>query len=120
MELFWNAITTIANSGLFKAGAAAVLAVLQEVSSHPAKSPAVSQWPSIFSGLEVIINRMTLSHRDPGSSTTLYDLLVSLGKGHAANISLADIRMELDYSPGTMLFISGMALEHSVGPWLGG
>ncbi|KAG2121483.1 hypothetical protein DEU56DRAFT_711668, partial [Suillus clintonianus] len=74
-------------------------------------------WPSIFSGLEVIANRLTLSHRDGGGSPTLYDLLVSLGIGHTATLKLADVKAELDYFPGTMLHISGMVLEHSVGPW---
>ncbi|KAG1822963.1 uncharacterized protein BJ212DRAFT_1211751, partial [Suillus subaureus] len=71
-------------------------------------------WLSIFSGLELIVNRVTLSHRDPGGSATLYDLLVSLGKGHHAKITLPDIQAELDYLPGTMLFISGIVLEHVV------
>ncbi|KAG2352438.1 hypothetical protein BDR07DRAFT_1253995, partial [Suillus spraguei] len=77
-------------------------------------------WPSIFSGLEVIVNRVTLSHRDPGGAPTLYDLLVSLGKGHAAKMRLADVQAELDYFPGTMLFICGIILEHSVQPWVDG
>ncbi|KAG2059843.1 hypothetical protein BDR06DRAFT_865312, partial [Suillus hirtellus] len=76
-------------------------------------------WPSIFSGLEIIVNRVTLSHRDPGGSPSLYDLLVSLEKGHVAKLTLADVEAELDYFPGTMVFISGIILEHStsVGPW---
>lgn len=66
------------------------------------------------------MNRVTLSHRDPGGSPSLYDLLVSLGKGHTAKLTLADVEAELDYFPGTMLFISGIILEHSVGPWVSG
>lgn len=116
-ESFWNAITAAAAPGLFQAGAAAISAVLQKLSSEFVKSPAMSQWPSIFSGLEVIVNRTTLSHRDPGGSTTLFDLLVSLGKSHAAKITLPDVQAELDYFPGTMLLISGIVLEHAVGPW---
>jgi hypothetical protein len=47
-------------------------------------------------------------------------MLVSLGTGHTAKITLPDVRAELDYFPGTMLFISGLVLEHAVGPWDGG
>jgi hypothetical protein len=28
-----------------------------------------------------------------------------------------DVQAELDYFPGTMLYISGRVLEYSVGPW---
>ncbi|KAG1771915.1 hypothetical protein EV702DRAFT_976995, partial [Suillus placidus] len=77
-------------------------------------------WPSIFSGLEIIANRVTFSHRDGGGSPSLLDLLVSLGRNHDATLALADLNAELDYSPGTMVYISGRVLEHSVGPWLNG
>ncbi|KAG1826373.1 hypothetical protein EV424DRAFT_1285766, partial [Suillus variegatus] len=77
-------------------------------------------WPSIFSGLEIIANRVTFSHRDAGGSPSLLDLLVSLGRNHHATLALADLKAELDYSPGTMVYISGRVLEHSVGPWLNG
>ncbi|KAG1717283.1 hypothetical protein EDB19DRAFT_1651486, partial [Suillus lakei] len=119
-EFFWNAITAAVAPGLFEAGSAAILGALREVSSKSKKSPAVSQWPSIFSGLEIIANRVTPSHRDGGGAPPLHDLLVSLGIGHTATIKLADVQAELDYFPGTMLYISGIILEHSVGPWVDG
>ncbi|KAG2365844.1 hypothetical protein BDR07DRAFT_1276052, partial [Suillus spraguei] len=49
-------------------------------------------------------------------SPSLLDLLVSLGRNHHATLALADLKAELDYSPGTMVYISGRVLEHSVGP----
>ncbi|KAG2335981.1 hypothetical protein BDR05DRAFT_897390, partial [Suillus weaverae] len=119
-EFFWNAITAAVAPDLFQAGSAAISDALGQVSSNPNKSAAASQWPSIFSGLEVIVNRVTLSHRDPGGAPTLYDLLVSLGIGHTATMKLADVQAELDYFPGTILYIAGKVLEHSVGPWVNG
>ncbi|KAG1851127.1 hypothetical protein F4604DRAFT_1592525, partial [Suillus subluteus] len=74
-------------------------------------------WPSIFSGLEIIANHTTLSHRDVGGAPSLFDLLISLGSGHKAKLVLADVGAELDYYPGTMTFISGKVLQHSIGPW---
>ncbi|KAG2087733.1 hypothetical protein BD769DRAFT_1328164, partial [Suillus cothurnatus] len=73
-------------------------------------------WPLIFLGLELIVNCVTLSHRDAGGSPTLFDLLVSLGIGHTVTMKLADVQAELDYFSGTMLFIVGRVLEYSVGP----
>ncbi|KAG2029992.1 hypothetical protein BDR03DRAFT_1017653 [Suillus americanus] len=119
-EFFWNAITAAVAPDLFKAGSTAISDILQELSSNQDSLPPASRWPSIFSGLEVIVNRVTLSHRDAGGSPTLFDLLVSLGTGHTATMKLADVQAELDYFPGTMLYIAGRVLEHSVGPWVDG
>ncbi|KAG2140736.1 hypothetical protein BD769DRAFT_1349909, partial [Suillus cothurnatus] len=77
-------------------------------------------WPSIFSGLEIITNHVTFSHRDAGGSPSLFDLLVGLGRNHHATLALADLHAELAYSPGAMVYIAGQVLEHSVGPWLNG
>lgn len=74
-------------------------------------------WPSEFSGLEVIVNRETPNHRDPGASPSFYDLLVSLGKGHRAVLALPDLGAELAYYPGTMVYILGKVLEHGVPQW---
>ncbi|KAG2057848.1 hypothetical protein BDR06DRAFT_862656, partial [Suillus hirtellus] len=77
-------------------------------------------WLSIFLGLEIIANWVTFSHRDASRSPSLLDLLVSLGRNHHATLALEDPKAELDYSSGTMVYISGRVLEHSVGPWLNG
>ncbi|KAG2071692.1 hypothetical protein BDR04DRAFT_977146, partial [Suillus decipiens] len=71
-------------------------------------------WPSIFSGLEIIANQVTFSHRDAGGSPSLLDFLVSLERKHHATLALADLKAELYYSPGTMVYISARVLEHSV------
>ncbi|KAG2079127.1 hypothetical protein BDR04DRAFT_997651, partial [Suillus decipiens] len=54
---------------------------------------------------------------DTGGSPSLFDLLISLGSGHEAKLTLADVGAELDYNPGIMVFISGKVLKHSIGPW---
>ncbi|KAG1898414.1 uncharacterized protein F5891DRAFT_955544, partial [Suillus fuscotomentosus] len=63
--------------------------------------------PSIFLGLEVIVNHVTLSHHDPGGAPSHYDLLVSLGIGYDATFSIEDLEAKLGYGPGTMNFILG-------------
>jgi hypothetical protein len=67
----------------------------------------VSEWPSIFTGMELIANRITLSYRDAGGAQSHYDLLASLGIGHDATFSIKDLNVELDYFPGTLAFIAG-------------
>jgi hypothetical protein len=119
-EVLWNAITAVVAPDLFQAGVSAFSEVIKKVQQPKKKSAPVDSWPSIFSGLEIIANRVTFSHRDAGGSPSLFDLLVSLGRSHHATLALADLNAELDYSPGTLVYIAGRVLEHSVGPWPNG
>jgi hypothetical protein len=91
---------------LFKAGSTAISEIYGKTHTPP-KSVPVSEWPSIFSGLEVIVNHTTLPHCDHGRAPSHYDLLVSLGVSHNATFSIQDLRANLDYFPGTMCFICG-------------
>lgn len=121
-EFFWNAITAAVAPDLFAAGANTISKVneVQGLIKSARVCQALSQWPSVFSGLEIIANRTTPSHRDAGGAPSHFDLLVSLGRNHEAKLTLPDVQAELDYFPGTMVFISGKVLEHSVGPWING
>ncbi|KAG2335445.1 hypothetical protein BDR05DRAFT_857690, partial [Suillus weaverae] len=58
--------------------------------------------PPFFSGLELILNQMTLNHQDPGGAPSHYDMLVSLGIEHDTIFSIKDLEAKLVYSPGTM------------------
>ncbi|KAG1830059.1 hypothetical protein F4604DRAFT_1695666 [Suillus subluteus] len=112
-ELLWNSITAAVAPDLFESGFSAFSKVVKEVQRRKKNSAPVDSWPSIFSGLEIIANQTTFSHRDPGGSPSLFDLLVSLGQNHHATLSLADVHAELDYSPGAMVYIASRVLEHS-------
>ncbi|KAG2353749.1 hypothetical protein BDR07DRAFT_1308415 [Suillus spraguei] len=70
--------------------------------------------PSVFSGIEVIVNQETPHHQDPGASPSFDDLLVSLSKANQAILYLPDLGAELGYPPGTMVYIAGKVLEHRV------
>ncbi|KAG1841840.1 hypothetical protein F4604DRAFT_1939205 [Suillus subluteus] len=73
-EQLFSAITSIIAPDQYLAGAESV-SMLKNMVQTP--NPVV--WPSVFSGIEVIVNRETPYHRDPGASPSVYDLLVSLG-----------------------------------------
>src|ERR1700677_2385152 len=49
--------------------------------------PNVSLWPSVFSGIGVIVNRVTPAHRDRGAAASVFDLLASIGTHTSATIS---------------------------------
>jgi hypothetical protein len=80
----------------------------------------VTKWPSIFSGIEVISNRITPPHRDPKAAPPTYDLLVSAGTHTEAWFDLQDVNAHLAYNPGTVIALCGKVLRHGVEKWVGG
>lgn len=77
-------------------------------------------WPTIYPGMDVIANRLTLRHFDMGGALTFYDHLVSLGQEHNAQLHLNDLNGEFAYQSGTSVLFPGKALAHSVPEWSGG
>jgi len=109
MEQFLSAITSVVSLPLYDAGIKSISNLKGAVlTSDPVP------WPSIFSGIEVIVNRQTPDHRDSGGSSAMYDLLVSLGNAYQAMFHLSDLGAELTYCPGTLVYNLGKVLEHGV------
>jgi hypothetical protein len=77
----------------------------------------INLWPSFFSGIEVISNRITLPHRDKNAPKSAYDFLVSAGLHKDAFLKLHDVGADLSYAPGTVVAVSGRVLHHSVLDW---
>jgi hypothetical protein len=80
----------------------------------------INLWPSVFSGIQAIINRITPSHRDSGAAAPVFDLLVSAGTHQSAAITLGDVEANLSYMPGTVVLVCGRVLRHEVPTWKGG
>lgn len=74
-------------------------------------------WPTAYTGLDLIVNRITEPHTDTGGAITFYDHLLSLGIDHNATLKLDDFDAELAYSEGTSVFLTGKVLMHSVPAW---
>jgi hypothetical protein len=77
----------------------------------------VQLWPSFFSGIEVISNRITPMHRDQQAATQMYDFLVSGGNHINTWFELPDVGARLLYNPGTVTAICGKVLRHGVSTW---
>lgn len=77
----------------------------------------VQLWPSFFSGIEVISNRTTPSHRDAKAAPPAYDFLVSAGRHRDAWFELPDVQARLSYEPGTVVALCGRVLRHAVPNW---
>lgn len=84
------------------------------------KHPNINLWTSIYSGIEVIVNRVTPVHRDSEAAPSMYDLLVSAGTHQQAWMDLPDVKARLTYEPCTVVAISGKVLRHGVDSWVGG
>ncbi|KAI5996084.1 hypothetical protein EDC04DRAFT_2612857 [Pisolithus marmoratus] len=88
---FWNTIAEIVLPDLAQVGKEAISAKQHWVTTQP---PCPVRWPSIYLGIDVIVNRETPPHQDQASAPSLLDLI-----------------------PGTMVFLAGKLLTHSVPKW---
>ena len=77
-------------------------------------------WPTVYGGMDIIVNRVIPSHCDGGGTFFLYDHLLSLGQGHDAKLQLDDLEAEFEYLPDTGVWLTGRGLLHSVPPWTKG
>ena len=75
---------------------------------------------SVWSGFSIIVNRMTLLHRDVGAEPMHYDLLVSGGTHQQCVLDVCELGSRLSYPPGTGVAIVGKVLRHGVKTWDGG
>ena len=107
-----SAILAVIHPDLYDAGRKTMSCLMKTPEVCPQN--VLNQWASVFSGVSVISNRMTPSHRDNSSRVHWYDVLVALGSYQNCNLELPGLGMSLEYSPGTVVGLSGMVLEHAV------
>ncbi len=78
----------------------------------PATLKAVQLWPTVFSGVAVITNRKTPSHRDDGGHRPWYDMLYSGGKHTKAKLKVVDFNATFNYKPGSLVALCGKTFRH--------
>lgn len=71
-------------------------------------------WGSVFSGLNVIVNRRTPPHRDTGTLAEWYDLLVTIGGDKDTEMELVNLGVVLGYRSGCLALFSGASILHTV------
>lgn len=119
MESILTATASITAQDQFEAG---MKMVKNSISGQSVKRafPASEFWPSAFTGITVIANRITPSHRDRASRPGWFDLLVSCGTDAECFLEVADLGASIRYHPGDACLIAGSSLQHSVRGWEGG
>jgi hypothetical protein len=80
----------------------------------------VPNWPTVYSGMDIIANRVSVEHFDKGGALSFYDHLVNYGQDHDARLCLNDLKGQFVYRPGTSVLFAGKAFKHSVPLWSGG
>lgn len=121
-EIILNHILALTAPKQHKAGIEAQEKILEDdrqVLTGKAKDT-MNNWPSVFSGISVISNRITPPHRDRGGSFLDFDILASTGTHKKATLQLPDAGLTLGYQPGVVVLLLGKLLQHAAPSWKGG
>jgi len=114
VEIFLNLTLSLVNRDLFEQG----LSMLHQMRRSEKTEEIAENWQSVHTGIAVISNRVTRSHRDTKGRPEWYDTLVSYsGHGTRPILSIKDLGLDLKYSSGTVVSLCGTILEHRVSSW---
>ena len=78
-------------------------------------SQVLPRWPSVFSALSVVVNRMCPMHREQKGDCRFFDILASCGQYTSTSLHLQPVGFQIPNGPGTVVGFSGKALRHGVG-----
>ena len=107
-----SAILAVIHPELHDAGQETMNRLRQDTEIQPQE--VLHRWTSAFSGVAVILNRLTPPHRDGKTRKQWYDLLVSIGNYRNCNLELPGAGPLVEYGPGTVVGLLGSTLEHAV------
>lgn len=79
----------------------------------------LEEWGLPFTGLAVLVNRSTSSHRDKGGRRSCYDICATVGTYPKALFSMPDIRTQVVYNSGCTVVLLARVLAHEVQPVVG-
>lgn len=111
VEWLLNAVLQIVHPEMYEASSKAASLLLQELDSP------LPTWPTVYSCVDIIANRLTPQHVDRGGALSFYDHLISLGESHDARFELDDFKAVFAYQLGTSVLFPGKVLAHSVPEW---
>jgi hypothetical protein len=71
-------------------------------------------WPSIFSVVSVMVNRMSPLHTNINGRPQLFDFLLTVGDYSELDMVIPTVSRRFRYTPGTAIAFSGRLLQHGV------
>lgn len=114
IEQFINLTLSLIHPELFECG----LLMLQKLRQLESTKDIARVWQSVYTGVQIICNRMTPRHRDSKGRPEWFDTLLNYsGSDTRPRFLLHDIGMDLEYSSGTVIGFCGSILAHEVGSW---
>jgi hypothetical protein len=94
------------------------LDMLQKLRNNEGTKAIAKTWQSVYSGISIISNRLSPSHRDSKGRPEWFDTLVSFSAtGAHPRLLLEDLGLDLEYSSGTVVSFCGTILKHEVRSW---
>jgi len=113
------AIYSIIQPDLFESGTTIFEDIAEHAELNKTISKALQVWATPFTGLSVILNRETITHRDVKGYRESFDLLLTIGDYTGGRLHLPGLGFSLIYDPGTVVALAGNVLQHGVCPVAG-
>jgi hypothetical protein len=116
-ERFLNLVLSLIHPELFESG----VLMLQKLRTLDATKTIALEWQSVYTGIQIISNRLTPSHRDSKGRPEWFDMLANYcGSGSTPSLLVHDLGLDLEYSSGTVVGLCGTVFQHEVRGWGGG
>jgi len=112
-----GSVLAVTNPGQYQAGMNMLKALKDDPNllREPEEIVKVDEcWSNPFSGVAVISNRETPTHKDIYGRNEWYDVLATMGTHPTIPFHLPGIETTLAYSPRTIVALCGRILSHSV------
>jgi len=114
IERFLNLTLSLIHPELYRCG----LEMLHKLRRLETTKEIAFEWQSVYTGISIISNRVTPSHRDTKGRAEWYDTLLSFSaSGTKPRLLIKDLGLDLEYQSGTVVSLCGTALEHEVRHW---
>jgi hypothetical protein len=114
VERFLNLTLLLINPDLFQTG----LLILRRLRELKSTKALAREWQSVYTGIAIICNRVTPSHRDSKARPEWFDTLVNYSNnGSIPRLLIEDLGLDLKYSSGTVVALCGRVLKHEVRAW---
>ncbi|EDR01065.1 uncharacterized protein LACBIDRAFT_312551 [Laccaria bicolor S238N-H82] len=111
-----SAIYSIIQPDLCESGFAVFDQLAEDGQQDEATSMALGVWGTPFTGLSVIINRETITHRDVKGYRESFDMLLTIGRYDQGQFYMSGLGFSLLYDPRTLVGLAGNVLPHGVCP----
>ena len=112
--MFLNLALSLTHPDLYECG----LLMLQRLRQLETTKEIAQAWQSVYTGISIINNRTTPSHRDSKGRAEWFDTLMSYSDPCAEpRLLINDIGLDLEYGSGTVVSFCGSVLKHEVQYW---